>query len=212
MLANPGFSHFELLMSKLSSEQLFLTEAAKALLDKDEHSPFLNLSRYQLWDLTGVDGMQLVKRLASDVVEKITRFQSLDFIFTGYQYSVLRLGEGNYRLGLYGNLGTYGGLNFEEAIVSAKIGLQVWAKPCTRMQTVAISEVTALNLLPRIAVVKSPYQLEELPLNYAVPATICEVPTLIWRHRLLSEAVFELHTAVQDAETICRAAAQARSQ
>ncbi|MBD0304721.1 MAG: hypothetical protein ICV85_21940, partial [Tolypothrix sp. T3-bin4] len=72
-------------MSKLSSEQLFLTEAAKALLDKEEHSPFLNLSRYQLWELAGVDGLQLVKRLASDVVEKITPLQSLDFIFTGYQ-------------------------------------------------------------------------------------------------------------------------------
>jgi len=199
-------------MTKLSSEQLFLTEAAKALLDKEEHSPFLNLSRYQLWELAGVDGLQLVKRLASDVVEKIAPFQSIDFIFTGYQYSVLRLGEGKYRLGLYGDLGTYGGLNFEEAITSAKIGLQVWAKPCDTMQTLAIPEATALDLLPRIAVVKPPHHLEELPPNCAVPATIQEIPTLIWRHRLLSEAVFELHSAVQDAETIGRAAAQTRSQ
>ena len=199
-------------MTKLSSEQLFLTKAAKALLDKDEDSPFLNLSRYQLWELAGVDGLQLVKRLASDVVEKIAPFQSIDFIFTGYQYSVLHLGEGNYRLGLYGDLGTYGGLNFEEAIASAKIGLQVWAKPCGTMQTIALPEATALNLLPRIAVVKPPHCLQRLSPNCAVPATVHEIPVLIWRHRLLSEAVFELHSAVQDAETIGRAAAQTRSQ
>jgi hypothetical protein len=199
-------------MSKLSSEQLFLTEAAKALLDKEEHSPFLNLSQYQLWELVGVDGLQLVKRLVSGVAAKIAPFQSLDFIFTGYQYSVLRLGEGNYRLGLYGDLGTYGGLNFEEAIASAKIGLRVWAKPCGTMQTIAIPEATGFDLLPRIAVFKPPHHLEELPLNCAVPATIQEIPTLIWRHRLLSEAVFELHTAVQDAETVGRAAVQALSQ
>ncbi|NEQ24110.1 MAG: hypothetical protein F6K28_34295 [Microcoleus sp. SIO2G3] len=199
-------------MSKLSSEQLFLTEAAKTLLDKEEHLPFLNLSRYQLWELAGVDGLQLVKRLASDVVEKISPLQSLDFIFTGYQYSVLRLGEGNFRLGLYGDLGTYGGLNFEEAIASVRIGLQVWAKPCGAMQTMAIPEATALDLLPQIAVVKPPHHLEDLPPNCAVSATIHEIPILIWRHRLLSEAVFELHTALQDAKTITRAAAQARSQ
>ena len=199
-------------MTKLSSEQLFLTEAARVLLDTDEYLPFLNMSRYQIWDLMGTDSLQMAKRLVSDVVAKIAPFQSLDFIFTGYQYSVLRLCEGSFRLGLYGDLGTYGGLNFEEAIASAKIGLQVWAKPCGTMQTIAIPEATALNLLPQIAVVKPPHHLEELPPNCAVSATIHEVPALIWRHRLLSQAVFELHTAVQDAETICRAAAQARSQ
>ena len=39
-----------------------------------------------------------------------------NLIFTGYQYSALRLGEGNFRLGLYGELATYGDLTFERKL------------------------------------------------------------------------------------------------
>ena len=53
-------------MNSLSTEQLFLTEAAKVLRDNPEHSPFLNLSQYQLWDIVGIDSLQLVKRLFSE--------------------------------------------------------------------------------------------------------------------------------------------------
>lgn len=64
-----------------------------------------------------------------------------NLIFTGYQYSALRLGEGNFRLGLYGELATYGDLTFEEtlrdAIASleapAQTGLQVSARWCDKM-------------------------------------------------------------------------------
>ncbi len=131
-------------MGNLSTEQLFVTEAAKALLENQEHSLFLNLSQYQLWDLGGVDALQLAKQLVGDVVAKIAPFQSLDVIFTGYQYSALCLGEDNFRLGLYGDLGAYGGLNFEETIrfaiaeaslshAPAQTGLRAWARKCDRM-------------------------------------------------------------------------------
>ncbi len=69
-------------MNSLSTEQLFLTEAAKVLLDNRNHSPFLNLSRYQVWEIAGIDSLQLVKRLFSAGVAKIAPFQSLDVIFT----------------------------------------------------------------------------------------------------------------------------------
>ncbi len=131
-------------MGNLSTEQLFVTEAAKALLENQEHSLFLNLCQYQRWDLGGVDALQLAKQLVGDVVAKIAPFQSLDVIFTGYQYSALCLGEDNFRLGLYGDLGTYGGLNFEETIrfaiaeaslshAQAQTGLRAWARKCDRM-------------------------------------------------------------------------------
>jgi hypothetical protein len=83
-------------MKNLSAAQLFITETAKSLLNKPVNSPFLNLSQYKLWEVKGRDSLQLVKRLVSDVVAKIAPFQSIDFIFTGYQYSVLRLGDGNF--------------------------------------------------------------------------------------------------------------------
>jgi hypothetical protein len=53
----------------------------------------------------------------------------------------LRLGEGNFRLGSYGELGTYGGLTFEETIrdaiasvqAQAQTGLQMSARWCDKM-------------------------------------------------------------------------------
>jgi hypothetical protein len=188
-------------MNNLSAAQLFITETAKALLNKPVNSPFLNLSQYKLWEVKGRDSLQLVKRLVSDVVAKVGPFQSIDFIFTGYQYSVLRLGDGNFRLGLYGELGTYGGLNFEEAIAQAKIGLQVEAKS-PEISAIALTLAPALDLLPKIAVVQPPQRLEALPSNYAVAARIDENSVLIWRHQLLSQSVFELHTTVGDIEAI----------
>ncbi len=206
-------------MNSLSSKQLFLTEAAKALLENQEQSPFLNLSRYQLWDLAGIDSLQLAKLLVSDGVTKIALFESVDFIFTGYQYSALRLGESKFRLGLYGELGTYGGLNFEETIEQSQVGLEVWAKRCDKLKAtevtafncaigltvcyaIALPQSVAHDLLPKIAVVQPPHSLEELQPNFALPAKIENLPVLIWRHQLLSQPVFELHTAVQDAEAI----------
>lgn len=195
----------------LSSEQLFLTEAAKALLENQEQSLFLNLSRYQLWNITGVDSLELAKRLVSGVVAKISSFQSVDFIFTGYQYSVLRLGESNFRLGLYGELGNYGGLTFEETIAQAQMGLQVWVGQCDRMMAsdaiaqqdaIALSEDTVLDLLPKLAIVQPPHHLEDLQPNYAVPAKIDGTSVLIWQHQLLSQRIVELHAAVGDVEAI----------
>ncbi len=195
----------------LSSEQLFLTESAKALLENQDQSPFLNLSQYQLWDIAGVDGLQLAKLLVSDVVAKIAPFQSIDVVFTGYQYSALRLCEGNFRLGLYGELGAYGGLNFEETIKQAQTGLRAWARRCDTMKAknatasrcaIALPESVAGNILPKIAVVKPPHRLEGLQRNCAVPARIDGISVLIWRHQLLSQPVFELHTAVGDYQAI----------
>lgn len=203
----------------LSTEQLFLTESAKALLENQEQSLFLNLSRYQLWDFAGIDSLQLAKLLVSDMVTKMAPFQSLDFIFTGYQYSALRLCGGNFRVGLYGELGAYGGLNFEETITQVQTGLRVSARRCDKMNAkdttascsaisltvccaIALPEAVALDLLPEIAVVKPLHHLEELPPNFAVPGTIDAISVLIWRHQLLSQSVFELHTAVGDTEAI----------
>ena len=46
-------------MNNLSAEQLFIIDAAQALLENPE-SLFLDLALYQLWDITGTDSRQLV--------------------------------------------------------------------------------------------------------------------------------------------------------
>lgn len=184
-------------MNNLSAEQLFITEAAQAL-SKNPESLFLNLNLYQTWMVTGKDSRQLVGLLVSDIVEKVAPFQSIDFIFTGYQYSVLCLGEQHFRLGLYGELGRYGGLNFEQTIKQATIELQVKAS-CTQISVLALTYVKALDLLPKIFVM-SP--LPDLPPKSACWMTIADNPVLIWRHQLLSHPVFELHTTLGNAEAI----------
>ena len=206
-------------MNNLSSEQLFITDAAKALLENQEQSPFFNLSQYQLWDITSIDGLQLVKVLVGEVGTQITLFESIDFIFTGYQYSVLRLGEEHFRLGLYGELGTYGGLNFQETLTQAMTGLQVSVRKCNEISAgnittsarsmrltaycaIALPQSSGLNILSKTAIVEPPYRLEEMPLNRAVAAKIEDIPVLIWRHQLLSQRVFELHSPVGDVEAI----------
>lgn len=184
-------------MKNLSAKQLFITDAAQTLIENPE-ALFLNLALYQVWDIKGKDSKQLVRLLASCIVEKIALFQSIDFIFTGYQYSVLRLGNEHFRLGLYGELGRYGELNFEQTIKQATIGLQVQAS-CNPISVLALSQIAALNLLPKIFVVP-PWQ--DLPPNFAFWVTITENPVLIWQHQLLSHLVFELHTTLGNAKAI----------
>lgn len=185
---------------KRSTEQLFLTQAAKEFLENQEQFLFFNLSRYQLWDLVGVDSRRLAKRLVGEVVVKMAACESIDVIFTGYQYSTLCLGEGHFRLGLYGELGEYGGLTFLETIVQASQDLQVWAKPCV-VQPVALPETPALDLLCEIAIVNPPRSWVEHS-NGAALGQIDHIPVLLWRHQLLSKPVVELHTAVEDTEAI----------
>ena len=66
----------------------------------------------------------------------------------------------------------------------------------TEISVFALSQAAALDLLPQIATVQPPHRLEESSPNCAMPAIIDENPVLIWRHQLLSQSVFELHTTV----------------
>ena len=112
---------------------------------------------------------------------------------------------------MYGELGDYDGLTFEETIAQAQTALWVWARRCDKMNAkdttasccaIALPESAALDLLPPIAVAKPLHSLEELPLDRAIPAKINGFSVLVWRHQLLSQPVFELHTAVGDVEAI----------
>lgn len=99
----------------------------------------------------------------------------------------------------------------EEVIAQAQTNLRVWVGQWNKRKVIALPESTALDLLPKIAVFNSLAHLEELQPNCAVSAIIDGSSVLIWRHQLLSQPIFELHTAKGDAEAICLAAALARS-
>jgi len=67
---------------------------------------------------------------------------------------------------------------------------------------IALPEAVALNWLPRIAVAKPPYRLQQMSMNSAAPARIDGISVLIWRHSILGQSAIELHTAAAAVETV----------
>lgn len=164
----------------------------------DSNQIFINLPQYQLWDFAGVDGLHFAKTLVGDAAGKIAAFQSIETTFGEYPCSLLRLGEGNFRIGLHGDSGA-----FEDAIISTlSTYRRVWVRRCEGISAIAFLDSAGLDLLPKIAITKLPYRLAGLALNCAVPARITGISVLIWRHPLLGNTAFELHTAARDTEAV----------
>ncbi len=160
-------------------------------------SKLLDISGYQLWDLAGIDGLQFAKALFGEASGKIAPFQSFESSLNGCFCSVLRLCERNFRIGLQGEATV-----FEQASVQLQANYKIWVKRCEWMRAIAVPEALLLNLLPQIAISKAPHRLEGLQCNCAVPARINGISVLIWRHQLLGQPAFELHTAVKDVEAV----------
>lgn len=155
------------------------------------------LPGYHLWDVVGVDGLQVAQALASDGVTKLAPFQSLETQVAGSHCAVLRLCEGNFRLGLQGR-----SEEFECLLRQAQVKARVWASRYDRLGAIAVPEAAGLELLPPIATTKAPYRLVELQPDCAVPAQIDHLSVLIWRHPLLGQPAFELQAVVQDIKAI----------
>ena len=158
---------------------------------------FLDLSGYQLWDFAGIDGLQFAKALFGEGSGRIAPFQSFETSLNGYWCSVLRLCEGNFRLGLQGDATVV-----EQAIAQLQPNYQVWVKRCASIGAIALPETPGLNLLPQIAIPKPPHRLEGLQLNCAAPTRIDGISVLIWLHQVLGQPAFELHTAIKDVEAV----------
>jgi hypothetical protein len=151
------------------------------------------LERYQLWDVAGVDGLQFVKSLAKcDRISSIAPFQSIETSINGYPCSILRLCEGNFRLAWQGDSSV-----LEQAQQEIQ-GYRAWLKRFEWLGAIAIPESMGIDYLPQIAVAKPPYRLTGLPCDRAVPARIDDISVLVWRHLVLDQPIFELHTAVKN--------------
>jgi hypothetical protein len=152
--------------------------------------PWIELQDYQHWDFAGVDGLQVAQALFGQGVTRIAPFQSLDVDVADYTCSVLRLCEGNFRVGVQGD-----GSGFQAAIKQAQIGRRVWVKQLPWLQIMAIPESTGLMLLPTVAIAKPPHRVIGLQPNCAACARIENQSALIWRHTWSGQPVFELHMA-----------------
>lgn len=154
------------------------------------------LERDRLWDIAGNDGLQVVKTLAGDRITTIAPFQSIETTIAGNDCSILRLCEGNFRLAYLGNP------NVLESAWQEFVGDRVWLKRFSWLGAISISESIGLDYLPQIAVPKPPHRLKGLECDRALPARINGISVLIWRHQVLQQPAFELHTAFKNLELI----------
>jgi hypothetical protein len=149
----------------------------------------ISLAHSQLWDFAGIDGLQFASAIVGSAAEKISPFQSLEATIHGQPCSLLRLCSGNFRLRT----------DSVKPLTSHKSSLQIWVKQCDWMSAIAVSDEFPIA---QIAIAKPPYRLPGLAPNCAAPAQIDGLSVLIWRHSILGQPVFEIHTATQDLETI----------
>ncbi len=156
----------------------------------------LNLNHYQLWDIAGVDGLQVAKSLFGDQVGCIAPFHSIETTIAGCPCSVLRLCEGNFRIVWQGDS------NILEQAFQLQGERRAWLKRFDWLGAIALSDSVGLTHLIKIAVAKPPHRLEGMLVNCAAPARIEGAGVLVWRHFVLGQSAFELHTAVKDLETI----------
>lgn len=154
------------------------------------------LERDRLWDIAGVDGLQVVKAIVGDRITTIAPFQSLETTIYGNHCSILRLCEGNFRLAYLGNPKVL------ESAMQEFQGYRVWLKRFQWLGAISISESFGLKYLPQIAVAKPPHRLESLECDRALPARIDGISVLIWRHQVLEQQAFELHTSLKNLELI----------
>lgn len=157
----------------------------------------LDLSDYHLWDFAGINGLQVAKELCGEEANRIAPWRSLELSFHGQPLSLLRLCEGNFRIGVQGNP-----LSLTEKMQAAIHKQKVWWKPCDRMTSLAIPEAIGLEILPQVATPKPPHRLVGLQENCAAPCRIEGIAVVVWRHFLMGISAFELQTAIKDGEAI----------
>lgn len=171
----------------------------------------LHLSHAERWDIAGIDGLQVSRLLFGDRVNQIAPFQSLETtveIDSGsIPGSILRLCEGNFRIVCYHPVSSHhasqgDAFPLEQSFQQMQTQYRVWVKRFDWLSAIVMPESVGLTLLPEIATTKPPYRLQGMAIDRAVPARIAGRSVLIWRHPVLEQPAFELHTATKDIETI----------
>jgi len=145
-----------------------------------------------LWDIAGVDGLQVMKRLLGDRCDRIAPFQSLEAEIDHIPCSILRLCEANFRLRWTGDA-----THLQTLLTAAASHQQVWVKQFPWLASVRLTAEMSVEQLAKIAIAKPPFSLPSLALNCAAPARINGLSCLVWRHSIQHTETIELHTARQ---------------
>ena len=144
-----------------------------------------------LWDLAGVDGLAVAKRLFGEDVGYLGRLQSPETTLAWQDCSVLRLCDRNFRIVYAGPL--------QQLITPLKA--KIWLKQFDWLARLSLP----ISLLPEIisqATVRPPHRLKDIPNHRAVPAQLQGMPLLIWQHPHQGQPILELHAARQDLKTL----------
>jgi hypothetical protein len=148
-------------------------------------SIFLNstpgYTTYHHCDFAGIDGLQFAQQLFGVQITRLAPFQSQETTLNGHSCSVLRLCEGNFRIGWTG-----------EPIL-APPNQRVWVKSFSWLATLILPATLDLDWAS-FAIPKPPHRIVGLANHCAAPARIDGVAVLLWKHQL-EQPVIELHMA-----------------
>ncbi len=161
--------------------------------------PF-RLNPHVLWDVAGIDGLQVMKSLFGEAIDRIAPFQSLETQLDSADCAVLRLCEGNFRLCSTENLGQ----RLQHTIAHQR----AWVKQFPWIASVQTEAIT-LSELAAIATPRPPFRLSSLASNCAAPVRIEGRSVLVWRRGYGGREILELHTATQDVPLIASVLRQA---
>ena len=144
-----------------------------------------------LWDMAGVDALEVAKLIFGEEVGYLAPFQSLETVVQGKACSVLRLCDRNFRIAYSGTLHH----------LIAPLTSRVWLKQYHWLSAVTLP-IEQLPALLKKATVRAPHRLAGLSGHQAVPARIDNIATLIWRHPVQAKPAVELHVAQADLDRL----------
>lgn len=150
-----------------------------------------------LWDIAGVDGLQVMQSLIGDRVDRIAPFQSLATELDRIPCSVLRLCEGNFRLRWSGDRD-----RLQSILNAATAEKRVWVKQFPWLSTIQLPNDMNVARLAEMAIAKPPFSLASLALHCAAPARINSISVLVWRHAIDNIETIELHIATHHLQSI----------
>jgi len=145
-----------------------------------------------LWDIAGVDGLAVMKRLIGEECDRIAPFQSLETDLDHTPCTILRLCEANFRLRWMGD-----SAHLQSRLGVATADQQVWVKQFPWLVSVPLLHGISVEQLSGVAIARVPFSVEYLGMDCAAPVRIGRHGCLIWRHSIQGRAVIELHSALQ---------------
>ncbi len=144
-----------------------------------------------LWDLSGVDSLEVAQSLFGEEVTYLSPFQSVETSLAGRACSVLRLCDRNFRIRYSGPL--------DKSVLSLQ--RCVWVKQYDWLGSLTLP-IEQLPKLIENATARAPHRLTSLPNHQAVPARSKDIPLLIWRHTIQEMPAVELHAAQSEIDRL----------